>query len=45
MAQKGLRNLARNKALQNRGVLPREEGDTIREYKAVHEENIPVAVG
>ena len=31
MAQKGLWNLARNKALQDRGALPREEGDTIRQ--------------
>ena len=38
MAQKGLWNLARNKALQEKGALPREEGDTIREYKAMHEE-------
>ena len=38
MAQEGLWNLARNKALQDRGGLPREEGDTIREYKAMHEE-------
>ena len=35
MAQKRLWNLTRNKALQDRGVLPREEGDTIREYKAI----------
>ena len=39
MAQKGLWNLARNKALQDRGALPEDEGDTIREYKAMHEEN------
>ena len=39
MAQKGLWNLARNKALQDRGALPWEDGDTIREYKAMHEEN------
>ena len=38
MAQKGLWNLARNKALQEKGALPREEGDTIREYTAMHEE-------
>ena len=39
MAQKGLWNLARNKALQDRGALSREEGDAIREYEAMHEEN------
>ena len=39
MAQKGLWNLARNKPLQDRGALPGEEGDAIREYKAMHEEN------
>ena len=37
MAQKGLWNLARNKALQDRGALPREEGDTMREYKAMQQ--------
>ena len=30
----------KNTALQDRGALPREEGDAIREYKAMHEENI-----
>lgn len=25
--------------LQDRGALPKEEGDVIREYKAIHEEN------
>ena len=25
--------------LQDRGVLPREEGDMVREYKAMHEDN------
>ena len=39
MAQKGLWNLARNKALQDRGALPREEGDAIREFQAMREEN------
>ena len=34
MAEKGLWNLAKNKALQDRGALPREEGDAVREYKA-----------
>ena len=33
MAQEGLWNLARNKALQDRGALLGEEGDTIRELE------------
>ena len=32
MAQRGLWNLARNKTLQDRGALPTEEGDAIREF-------------
>ena len=39
MAQKGLWNLVRNKALQERGALPGEEVDTIKEFEAMHEEN------
>ena len=39
LAQKGLRNLARGKMLQDRGALPKEEGDIVREYKAMYEEN------
>ena len=39
MVQKGLWNVAKNKALQDRFALPREEGDAVREYKAMHEEN------
>ena len=39
MVQKGLRNLGISEALQDRGALPKEEGDTIRECKAMHEEN------
>ena len=38
-AQTGLWNLARDKMLQDRGALPKEEGDFIGEYKAMHEEN------
>ena len=38
MAQKGLWNLAREKKLKERGELPKEEGDAVREYKAMHEE-------
>ena len=40
MAQKGLWKLARDKALQDRGALPREEGDAVIQCKAMHEENI-----
>ena len=39
MAQKGLWNLAREKRLHDRGALPREECDVIREYHSMHEEN------
>ena len=39
MAQKELPNLLISEALQERGALPKEEGDTIRECKAMHEEN------
>ena len=38
-AQTGLWNLARDKMLQDRGALPKEEGDVIGEYKVMHEEN------
>ena len=38
MAQKGLWNLDREKMLQDRGALPEEEGDIVREYKAKHED-------
>ena len=41
MAQKGLWNLAEESLLRDRGALPREEGDLVREYKAMHEENSP----
>ena len=40
MAQKGLWNLARENLLQDRGEWPEEEGDDIREYEAMHEENV-----
>ena len=39
MAQKGLWNLAREKRLQERGAMPEEECDVIREYNATHEDN------
>ena len=35
MEQRGLWNLAKGKILRERG----EEGDAVREYKAMHEEN------
>ena len=35
---KSLWNLAREKLLQDRGALLKEEGDVIREYQAMHEE-------
>ena len=40
MAQKGLWNLAKEHILRERGELPKEEGDAVREYKATHEENV-----
>ena len=39
MTQKGLWNVAREKMLRDRGALPNEEGDLLRECKALHEEN------
>ena len=39
MAQKGLWNLAKDKIMKERGELPNEEGDAVREDKAMHEEN------
>ena len=39
MAHKELWNLAREEVMRDRGVLPQEEGDVNREYKAMHEEN------
>ena len=38
VAQKGLWNLAREKNLRERGELPKEEGDAVREHKAMREE-------
>ena len=37
MAQKGPWNVAREIMLQDRGALPEEEGDIVREYKAMRE--------
>ena len=39
--RKGVWHLAREKMLQDRGALPKEEGDIFREHKAMHEENFP----
>ena len=39
MAQQGLWNFVREKMLRDRGASLEEEGDVIREYKAMHEEN------
>ena len=39
MAQKGLWNIAKKRMLEGRGALPREDGDLLREYQAMHEEN------
>ena len=30
----------KNRMLENRGVLHKEEGDLVREHKAMHEENL-----
>ena len=38
MAQKGRWNVAKKKMLQGRGALLEEEGDIVREYKAMHGE-------
>ena len=37
--KKGLWNLVGEKIMRERGALPKEECDVIREYKAIHEEN------
>ena len=39
MAQKGMWNLAKENTMKERGKLPNEEGDVVREYKAMHEED------
>ena len=40
MAQEGLWNIAKKKRMfEDRGALPREDGDLPREYQATHEEN------
>ena len=40
MAQRGLWNLAKEKILKEREELPNEEGDVVKEYKAVYEEDV-----
>ena len=39
VARKGLWNLAKEKIMKERGELPNEVGDAVREYKAIHEED------
>ena len=39
MAQQELWNIAKNRMLEDRGALSREDGDLPREYQAMHEEN------
>ena len=39
MAQNGLWNLAKEKIIKERGELPNEEGDVVKEYEAMHEED------
>ena len=38
-AQKGVWNLAKEKIMKERGELPNEEGDVVRENKAMHKED------
>ena len=38
MAQQVLWNISREKSLQERGAMPKEEGDVVREWNAMHEE-------
>ena len=39
MAQKRLWDIAKKRMLEDRGALPREDGDLLREYQEMHEEN------
>ena len=39
MAQKGLWNITTKKEKEKRGALPKEDGDLLRGYQAMHEEN------
>ena len=40
MAQSGLWNVAKKTMLEDRGALPTENGNQLREYKAVHGEDL-----
>ena len=42
MAQKALWNITKKRSLEDRGALPKEEGDFIRDKKAMHEEHFSV---
>ena len=39
MAQKGLWNLAKEKIMKERCELPHKEGDVVKEFQAMHEED------
>ena len=39
MAQKGLWKLAKEKIMKEKGELPNEEGDAVKEKEALHEED------
>ena len=39
MAQKGLWNVVKKRMLEDRGALPKEDGNQLREYKVMHEES------
>ena len=39
MAQKEFWKIAKKRMLEDRGALPREDGDMLRQYQAMHEEN------
>ena len=41
MAQKGRRNIAKKRMLEDGGAWPKEDGDLLREYQAMHEEMLP----
>ena len=41
MAQKGSRNIPKKRMLEDRGALPKEDGDLLRENQAMHEGNFP----
>ena len=39
MAQRGSWHIAKKRMLEDRGALPRDDGDLLREYQAMHEES------